>query len=167
MSHILRLPAILALFALMALSLLGALVAAGNITGFVAPIAQVQEMQAAAAESGAAEATWIDVGMLAGAALFFLISAVRMMRRTQGFWTWLLGFACYGGRWAWSQQESGNLMATIQGVDLNAYRNPQALLTDLSTPEGQIGMLAVVLIVGIVVFLVDAMDRSYWDKQGA
>lgn len=165
MSHILRLPAILALFALMALSLLGALAAAGSITGFVAPIAQVQEVQAAAAESGAAEATWIDVGLLGGATLLFLVSAVRLMRGTQGFWAWLLGFACYGGRWAWAQQESGDLMATIQAIDLNVYRNPQALVTDLSTPEGQVGILALVLVVGLIVFLVDAMDRSRRDKH--
>lgn len=167
MTFILRWPSILALLALVLLSALGALAAAGILTGFEAPIAQVQEAQAAAAESGAAEATWIDVGLLAGAAIFFLIAAIRLMRRTQGFWMWLLGFACYGGRWAWAQQDSGGLVATVQSVDVNAYRTPQSVLADLSTTEGQLAILALVLIVGLIVFIVDASDRSYWDKQGA
>jgi len=167
MTFILRWPSILALLALVLLSALGALAAAGFLTGFEAPIAQVQEVQAAAAESGAAQATWIDVGLLAGAAIFFLISAIRLMRRTQAFWMWLLGFACYGGRWAWAQQDSGGLVATVQSVDVNAYRTPQSVLADLSTTEGQLAILALVMIVGLIVFIVDASDRSYWDKQGA
>jgi len=167
MSHILRVPAILVLLALVLLSALGALAAAGILTGYQAPVEQVQSVQAAAAESGAAEATWIDVGLLAAAAVFFLISSIRLMRRTQGFWTWLLGFAAYGGRWAWDQQQSGGLLETIRNVDLGAYANPQAVLGDLSTTEGQLAILALILIVGVVVLIVDAADRAYWDKQGA
>ena len=167
MSHILRLPAILVLLALVLLCAVGALAAAGIQTGYQAPVAQVQDVQAAAADSGAANATWIDVGLLAAAAILFLISSIRLMRRTQGFWTWLLGFAAYGGRWAWAQQESGGLMSTVQSVDINAYASPQTLLTDLSTPEGQLAIMALVLVVGLIVFIVDAADRSYWDKQGA
>ncbi|GIK48576.1 MAG: hypothetical protein BroJett013_12730 [Alphaproteobacteria bacterium] len=167
MSHILRVPAILVLLALVLLSALGALAAAGILTGYQAPVEQVQSVQAAAAESGAAEATWIDVGLLAAAAVFFLISSIRLMRRTQGFWTWLLGFAAYGGRWAWDQQQSGGLLETIRNVDLGAYANPQAVLGDLSTTEGQLAILALILIVGVVVLMVDAADRAYWDKQGA
>ncbi|MCL4714210.1 MAG: hypothetical protein KJZ75_04840 [Hyphomonadaceae bacterium] len=167
MSHILRVPAILVLLALVLLSALGALAAAGILTGYQAPVEQVQSVQAAAAESGAAEATWIDVGLLAAAAVFFLISSIRLMRRTQGFWTWLLGFAAYGGRWAWDQQQSGGLLETIRNVDLGAYANPQAVLGDLSTTEGQLAILTLILIVGVVVLIVDAADRAYWDKQGA
>jgi len=104
-------------------------------------------------------------GLLAGAALFFLIAAVRLMRRTQGFWTWLLGFALYGGRWAYAQQDG--LLPTIQGIDPNAYLQPQALLQDLGAPTAQVGLLGIILIVGLFTFIVDAADRSYWDKQGA
>ena len=172
MTFILRWPAILALLALMLLSFAGALGAAGILTGFEVPgtgveqvDAQVSEAQSAAAESGAVSATWIDVGLLAGAGVFFLISAVRLMRRTQGFWTWLLGFALYGGRWAMAQQ--GDLVATVRGIDPNIYTRPQALIADLSTTEAQVGLLGVVLIVGLLIFIVDAADRAYWDKQGA
>lgn len=167
MSHILRVPAILVLLALVLLSALGGLAAAGALTGFEAPVEQVQDMQASAARSGAAEATWIDVGLFAAAAIFFLISSIRLMRRTQGFWTWLLGFAAYGGRWAWAQQQNGGLAATLQNIDLNAYANPQAMLADLSTTEGQLAILALILIVGVIVLIVDAADRSYWDRQTA
>jgi hypothetical protein len=164
MTFILRWPSILVLLGLSLLSIVGALAAAGLITGYEAPIAQVREAQASAAETGAAEATWIDVGLLAGAGVFFLISAIRLIRRTQGFWTWLLGFACYGGRWAMAQE--GDLLAMARSVDPNAYLQPQVLVADLTTPEAQIGLLGLILIVGLLVFIVDAADRAYWDRQG-
>jgi hypothetical protein len=175
MTFILRWPAVLALFALVLLCILGGLAAAGLVTGFQAPAvgmapvdAQVAEAQSAAAETGAANAGWIDVGLLAGAAIFFLIAAIRLARRTQGFWTWLLGFALYGGRWAWGQQhQEGGLSGTIQGLDVNAYSRPAELITDLGSPAAQVGILAIVLIVGFFIFIVDAADRAYWDRQGA
>jgi hypothetical protein len=175
MTFILRWPAILVMLALVLFCIAGALAAAGLITDIQAPASgvsqvdtQVAQAQSAAEETGAADATWIDVGLLAAAAIFFLISAVRLIRRTQGFWVWLLGFALYGGRWAWSQQyNEGGVMGTIQGVDINAFREPQALLADLGSPAAQVGILAIVLIVGLFVFIVDAADRAYWDKQGA
>lgn len=175
MTFILRLPAILVMLALVLLCFAGALGAAGLITGFEAPglgleqvDAQVAQAQSAAEGTGAANATWIDVGLLAAAAIFFLISAVRLIRRTQGFWTWLLAFALYGGRWAWSQQyNEGGVMGTLQGVDINAYTQPQVLVSDLASPAAQVGILAIIVIVGIFVFIVDAADRAYWDKQGA
>jgi hypothetical protein len=156
----------------MLLSFAGALGAASVLTGFQAPEigfeqldAQVAEAQGAAAESGAAEAGWIDVGLLAGAGIFFLISAVRLMRRTQGFWTWLIGFALYGGRWAMAQQ--GDLIQTVRGIDPNAYLQPQVLVGDPAAVEAQVGLLGVILVVGLLVFIIDAADRAHWDRQGA
>jgi hypothetical protein len=175
MTFILRWPAILVMLALVLLCTAGALAAAGLIADFQAPASgvgqidtQIAEAQDAAEGSGAANATWIDVGLLAGAAIFFLISAVRLIRRTQGFWTWLLGFALYGGRWAWSQQyNEGGVTGTVQSVDINAYAQPQALLADLGSPTAQVGILAIILVVGLIVFIVDAADRAYWNSQGA
>ncbi|MGD9968572.1 MAG: hypothetical protein AB7T59_18795 [Hyphomonadaceae bacterium] len=175
MTFILRWPAILAMLALVLFCVAGALAAAGLITDIQAPAvgveqvdSQVAEAQSAAGGTGAADATWIDVGLLAGAAIFFLISAVRLIRRTQAFWTWLLGFALYGGRWAWSQQYSeGGVMGTIQGVDISAYAQPQLLVADLGSPAAQVGILGIILIVGFFVLIVDAADRAYWDRQGA
>jgi hypothetical protein len=172
MMFILRWPAILALFALALLSFAGALGAAGEISGFQAPSmgveqvdSQVATAQSAAASTGAASATWIDVGLLAGAGLFFLIAAVRLIRKTQGFWSWLIAFALYGGRWAMEQQ--GNLVSTVQSIDPRAYLQPQTILTDLATPEARVALLGLILVVGLLIFVIDAADRSYWDKQGA
>ena len=111
MTFILRWPAILVLLVLVLLSALGALTAGAVLGNLPVVVPQVQEP---AASSGAGQQTWIDVALLGGAALFFLISSIRLMRRTQGFWSWLLGFACYGGRWAWTQQQSeGGVAATV------------------------------------------------------
>jgi hypothetical protein len=163
MTFILRWPAVLVLFALVAACVLGALAAAGIVTGYEAPVAQVQDVQAQAAASGAADATWIDVGLLGAAALFFLISAIRLIRRTQGFWTWLLGFACFGGRWAYQQGQS--VVDQLMAIDINIYRNPQALITDMSSFEAQVAVLAVILVVGLFVVIVDGADRAYWDRE--
>ncbi|MGH6950288.1 MAG: hypothetical protein ACREH4_05425 [Vitreimonas sp.] len=175
MMFILRWPAILALLALVMVCAVTALGAAGLLANFDAPAvgveqvdARVAQAQSAAEGSGAAEAGWIDVGLLGAAAVFFLISAIRLMRRTQGFWTWLFGFACFGGRWAWAQQQTdGGVLATVQGIDFNAYMQPAALAADTASAETQVGLLAVVLIVGLIIFIVDTADRAYWDKQGA
>ena len=172
MMFILRWPAILALFALTLLSFLGAAGAAAEITGFQAPAVgveqvdrQVMDAQGAAAATGAATATWIDVGLLAGAGLFFLIAAVRLIRKTQGFWTWLIGFALYGARWALEQQ--GNLVETVKGINPQAYLEPQTILADVGTPEARVALLGLILVVGLLIFVIDSGDRSYWDKQGA
>lgn len=164
MTFVLRWPSVLALFALVALSWLAAGAVAAALLNFtVAP--QVQD---AAADAGAAQHGWLDVGLWAGAGLFFLISGVRLIRRTQGFWTWLLGFALYGGRWAWAQQQAeGGVVATVRSIDINAYRQPVELAQRLEGTEAQVGILGVVLIVGLFIFIVDAADRAYWDKQGA
>jgi hypothetical protein len=165
MTFILRWPAVLALFALVAACVLSALAAAGALAGFTAPIAQVQDVQAEAASAGAAQATWIDVGLLAGAALFFLIAAIRLMRRTQGFWTWLLGFACFGGLWAY--QEGQGVVDRIMAIDINVYRAPQALLADSGSFEARVGILAIILLVGVIIAIIDGADRAYWDREGA
>lgn len=168
MAFILRWPAILVLLALSLLSLVGAAAAGAVLGGYTVPLAEVQNVQSSAATAGAAEQTWIDVGLLAGAGIFFFVALVRLIRRTQGFWAWLLGFACYGGRWAWSQQQGdGGVVGTITGIDWNTYREPQALLTDLTAPESQIALLGIILVVGLFAFIVDAVDRAHWDSQGA
>jgi hypothetical protein len=162
---IVRWPVVLVLFALMLFCFLGAAAAAGALTGFSTGVAQVEQAQAAAVEAGAGQTSWIEVGLLAGAGLFFLISAIRLLRRTQGFWTWLLGFALFGGRWALAQR--GELATTVQSLDVNAFLQPQAILADPGAPEAQVGLLGVILIVGLLVFIVDAFDRAHWNKQGA
>jgi hypothetical protein len=163
MTFILRWPAILVLLALVLLSFAGAAAVAAELLN--APIA-LPQVQAAAAP-GAAQSTWLDVGLWAFAGIFFLVCAIRLMRRTQGFWTWLLGFACYAGRWAYAEQQQHDLVAAIQAVNPSIYAQPQVVLADLSTFEAQLGILAVIVVVGLLIFIIDLADRAYWDKQGA
>lgn len=163
MTFILRWPAILVLFALVAVSAVGALAFGAAVSGYQAPVEQVQSVQADIS-SDTAGATWLDVGLLAAAAVLFLISAIRLIRKTQGFWTWLLGFACYAGRWAYT--EGQGVIDRIRAIDINIYRDPQALLNNQASFETQVAVLAIILIVGIFTFIVDAADRAYWDRQG-
>lgn len=164
MTFILRLPAILALFALVLISLAAAFAATAVLANLPVDLGAVLSQDQIATISAA---TWLEAGLWYGAGLFFLISAVRLMRRTQGFWVWLLGFACYGGRWAVAQAKEGDLVATVQSVDPNAYLKPEALAADTTSTETQLAILGIVLIVGLLIFIVDAADRAYWNKHGA
>lgn len=163
MTFILRWPSILVLLALVLMSLAAAFTATAALAHLPVDLSvALSPEQIANVEA----ATWLEVGLWAGAGVLFLISAIRLIRRTQGFWTWLLGFACYGGRWALSQQDGGAL-ETVRAIDPNVYLEPQALLADLGAPAAQVGLLAIVLLVGLIILVVDAADRAYWDKQGA
>lgn len=164
MTFILRWPAVLALFALVAVCVVGAATAGAALLGYSAPIAEVQSVQAQAAEAGVAHATWLDVGLWGAAGLFFLIAAVRLIRRTQGFWVWLLGFAAYAGGWAYAQ--GAGVLEHFQALSIDVYRDPQALLADLGSFEAQVAILGVILVVGVFVAIVDGADRAYWDKHG-
>ncbi len=167
MTFILRWLAILVLFAAVGLCALGALGAAGLIVGYQAPVTQIAEVQASAAQTGAADAGWLDVALLSAAAIFFFVSAVRLIRRTQGFWTWLFGFACYGGRWAWEQSKNGDLVELLRSLSIAEYLAPQTMLANLGSTEAQVGVLAILLLAGLVTLVVDAADRAHWEKQGA
>jgi len=109
-------------------------------------------------------ATWLQAGLWYGAAFFFLVSAIRLIRRTQAFWAWLLGFACYGGRWALTQSDQpGGVLGTLQSLKPDDFR-PENLAT-VSGPSADISLLGVILIVGLFVFVMDIFDRRFWDRQ--
>jgi hypothetical protein len=163
MTFILRWPAILVLLLLVFVSFGAAF--AGTVHLAELPIALPMTAEQ---EATIAQLSWIEVGLWAGAGLFFLISAVRLIRRTQGFWVWLIGFGFYGARWAMAQQnEGGGLVANVQSIDVNAYTAPAELAANTGGTEAQVAILGIILIVGLLIFIVDAADRSYWDKQGA
>ena len=113
------------------------------------------------------QVSWVETGLRYGAGVFFLIAAVRLIRRTQGFWTWLLGFACYGGRWAWQQQSQGDIVSSVRNINPQIYLHPQDMLGSLDSTESQVALLAVILIVGLIILIIDAADRAHWDRQGA
>jgi hypothetical protein len=165
MTFILRWPAILVLLALVLVSLSAAIATALVLGGVQVDLSVALTEDQIAQIRGV---SWIEAGLWAGAGLFFLVSAIRLVRRTQGFWVWLLGFACYGGRWALAQSGAdGGALATVQSVDINAYTQPTVLASAPDSTETQLGILAVVLLIGVIIFIVDAADRAYWNKQGA
>ncbi|MBI3439704.1 MAG: hypothetical protein HY054_13845 [Proteobacteria bacterium] len=164
MTFILRWPAILVLLALVILSFAAAFVATvalGHLPIDLSKVLGPSDIETLRSTN------WIQAGLLYGAGLFFLISAIRLMRRTQGFWTWLLGFACFGGRWALAQQENGGLVGTVQHINPNAYLQPQTLIASPGAPEAQVALLGAILLVGLLILIVDAADRAHWDRQGA
>lgn len=164
MTFILRLPAIVVLLAAVLLCLAGAFAATVVLAHLPIDLGMVgvAREDLAVVES----ADWIQTGLLYGAALFFLIAAVRLMRRTQAFWTWLFGFACYGGGWARDQQSMGGLEETLRGLSVQNFQ-PQTLMASPGDPAAQLSLLGVLLIVGLITFIVDAADRAYWDRQEA
>ncbi|MFT3728473.1 MAG: hypothetical protein QM759_11670 [Terricaulis sp.] len=164
MTIILRLPAILALLALVLISLVGAVLA--TLVALHAPI-DLSSILSPEQKTQIAQVTWVETALRYAAGLFFLIAAIRLIRRTQGFWTWLLGFACYGGRWAWQQQSQGDIVNSVRSINPQVYLHPQDLLGSLDSPESQVALLAVILIVGLIILIIDAADRAHWDRQGA
>jgi hypothetical protein len=164
MSFILRLPAILALVALVLISLIGAVLA--TLVLAHAPI-DLSSILSPEQKTQIAQVTWVETGLRYAAGIFFLIAAVRLIRRTQGFWTWLLGFACYGGRWAWQAQSQGDIVNSVRKINPQVYLHPQDMLGSLDSTESQVALLAVILIVGLVILVIDAADRAHWDRQGA
>jgi hypothetical protein len=164
MTFILRLPAILVLLVLVLVSLAGAFAATVVLAHL--PVSLTAVLSQANVDQ-LSRFNWLQTGLLYGAGLFFLISTIRLMRRTQGFWTWLLGFACFGGRWALAQQDNGGLVGTVQHINPNAYMQPQTLIATPDAPEAQVALLGAILLVGLIILIVDAADRAHWDSQGA
>ncbi len=164
MTFIARVLAILALLVLVLASLAPAVAATIVLAGL--PVDLIAALGAEAAVQLRADAgatTWLEVGLWSAAGLFFLIAAIRLLRRTQGFWLWLLGFACFGARWAVPQQNDP--LATIQNLDVNTYLKPDALVAAPTSPETQLGFLGIVLVIGVLILIVDAADRAHWNQQ--
>jgi hypothetical protein len=160
MLWILRALMVLVLLGWTAVSLFPAFVVTVERTGLPIDLAAVSPELAALGKG----ASWLEAGLWYGAGLMFLISAIRLIRRTQGFWLWLLGFALYGGRWAVTIQDQGGLLKAAQGLSMQSFQ-PGALTA--ASPAAQTVLLAAVLVVGLVIFFIDAADRRYWDSQGA
>ncbi|HWA01265.1 MAG TPA: hypothetical protein VG841_13220 [Caulobacterales bacterium] len=110
-------------------------------------------------------ATPLELGLWYAAAFFFFVAAVRLIRRTQAFWAWLLAFACYGGRWALQEQEQpGGALSTIQSLKIDDFR-PENLAT--IGPSTQVTLLGVILVIGVLLLIMDIADRRFWDHQTA
>ncbi len=164
MTFLVRWPIVLILLGLVAACVFPALI--GTIEAYNLPI----DLNLAPAVSENlerwAESTTMPERLLWYAAgVLFFVTAVRLARRTQGFWVWLLGFACYGGRWALGQQQQeGGVGATVSALTPENF-TPEALASGGSS--AQVTFLAFMLVVGLLILLVDAADRAHWNRQGA
>ena len=163
MSFILRWPTVLVLLALVAWCLLGAGAPAAVLLNLPVDLPGITPDRRAIL----AGVSWIEIGLWFGAGLFFFIAMVRLMRRTQAFWSWLLAFALFGGHWGWAQQSEGGLLATVQSVEVESFTQPQALIASPDGTESQVVILAIILVVGLLILVIDAADRSYWESQTA
>jgi hypothetical protein len=103
---------------------------------------------------------WVQVALWAGAGLFFLISAIRLMRATQGWFLWLLGVVCYVGRWVAGQGGPEAALGQVSDLDAGAYLKPGELLGDLTAPEVQVGRFSLLLLLGLIVLIVDLSDKA-------
>ena len=109
-------------------------------------------------------ASWLEAGLWYGAAVFLLIAAIRLMRQTQAFWAWLIGFGLYGAHWAINANAEGGALAAVQSLTLDSFK-PGALTVDSIATE--VLLLLGLFVVGLLVYVVDHGDRRYWNKQAA
>src|SRR5262245_44790621 len=43
--------------------------------------------------------TPVEMALWYGAAVFFVLTVIRLVRRTRSLWTWAIGFLLYAGHW--------------------------------------------------------------------
>lgn len=163
MAFILRWPSVLVLLLLTGVCLIAGGSAALVLGNIPVDLSFLSEAQRATLGG----VSWLEAGLWLGAALFFFIAMIRLIRRTQAFWAWLIAFALFGGRWAYAQQENGGLVETVQSVEVQSFAQPEVLVATPDGTESQIVILAVILIVGLLVLAIDAIDRAYWERQAA
>ncbi|MGE0829312.1 MAG: hypothetical protein AB7O04_08175 [Hyphomonadaceae bacterium] len=154
---ILRWPLVLALFALTLICLAAAAGTAADRAGFAL---QDPLWQSFAAQSQGAN--WVQTGLLAGGALFLFIGAVRLIRRTQAFWAWLIGFGLLGVRWGLMRQSEGGLQ--FEAAQFASVQGAQKAAADAANDYGLLA-LGVLFALGLLILIVDAADRAYWTRR--
>ena len=92
----------------------------------------------------AVNTTWLQTALCAGGAVLLFVAAVRLIRRTQAFWAWLIGFAMIGARWGLMWQADGGPSVEVRvqalfGLDRHPGfgRPAQPLLLKLTSPGGK------------------------------
>ena len=55
----------------------------------------------------------------------------------------------------------------MQSVEVESFTQPQALIASPDGTESQVVILAIILVVGLLILVIDAADRSYWESQTA
>ncbi len=160
MTTILRLLAILALLALALIVWAAAFAAGATLANLPIDLGAVLGAEQLEVVAGVG---WLEAVLWGAAGLFFLISAIRLMRRTQAWFMWLLGFACLVGRWVLAQGGHESALATVQKINPGAYLQPASL--DIYGPEVQVGRFGVLLLLGLIVLIVDLADRAHWKRE--
>jgi hypothetical protein len=112
----------------------------------------------------AANATWVQTALFAAAAAFLFVAAVRLARRTQAFWVWLIGFGLFGARWGLMQQAEGGLNLDVAQIssDISAPGGAQRLASNVAYDFGLVGVL---LVLGLIILILDAVDRAHWARR--
>jgi hypothetical protein len=147
----LRWPIVLVLGLLSALSLAPAVAvaivhaSAGALSGISPSLGALEETARAA--------SWIEAGLWLAAGLALLVATVRLIRGTQAFWAWLIGFVFYSARWAFTQEDAGGVVETFRSLSLSSVAAGDAA-------GSQVSLLALHPIIGLAVLLVDAGDRA-------
>lgn len=155
---LIRWPTALLLLLLALVALLGGAAA----TAVRLNVAQVAEISAEAQSYGEST-SWLQAGLLFGAALLFFIAMIRLFRRTHGFWPWLFGFALFGGAWALTHSagEWQSLAAQFPAFDqINTQNAGEVALQALD--QGVLP-LAACLVAGLLVLVIDAIDGPLED----
>jgi hypothetical protein len=112
----------------------------------------------------AVNTTWLQTALCAGGAVLLFVAAVRLIRRTQAFWAWLIGFAMIGARWGLMWQADGGPSVDLAqiGSELATKEGAQRLASSAGYDFGPIGVL---LIIGLIILIVDAADRAHWARR--
>jgi hypothetical protein len=159
MSFILRWLLILILAAFV-----GQMLAAQPLLGLIQTHSGVDLTLLKTAWSGLAHHNdWVEATLWYAAAAFLLIAVIRLARRTQAFWMWLLAFAFLGARWGLSLRAvEGGAVGFLQGLTLERF---QPALLVANPPLLSIVLLIKLLIIGLLILVVDHDDKAYWDRH--
>lgn len=157
MMFLLRWLVILILLGFIAINLFPAVIASAVQTDVINVGGYSEELQ----QLGAS-ASWYETALWYGSAVLLFIALVRLVRKTQAFWAWLLGFACYGGHWALAEQREGGVMTTLQSLTLDSIK-PENVQPD--SPVTALGLIVLLFIIGILIWMIDHGDRAYWNRQ--
>lgn len=107
--------------------------------------------------------TALEVGLSLAALTFFVIALVRLIRRTQGFVAWLLGFLCLV-----ALRSLAGIARDIGGMPGGElFAKMAANLQDPSVLTDNLIILGVQLAIGVAVLVVDIHDRRYWAAERA
>ncbi|MFZ4120179.1 MAG: hypothetical protein ACOYKM_00820 [Caulobacterales bacterium] len=105
----------------------------------------------------------LEVVLSLAALFFFVIALVRLVRRTQAFMAWLLGFLCLLA------------LRSVAGIATDIGGKPPAelfnqMLANLQEPTlltANLIILGAQLLIGIAIIMIDVSDKRHWTAHAA